>query len=475
MLLRTYASRLLTWTGTAAIAIALSSCEKNEPVASFTINPESPRAGETIKFTNTSEYATAYSWDFGDGNISDLENPFHSFTVAGTYTVSLTATGEGGENTYSRQVVISAPLPSANFYINPDEGEPGDTIAFFNVSSNANSYAWDFGDGATSTEKDPMHIYYDEGSFSVTLTATGEGGQDDASKTVSIAYPRAVADFSADKRAVEPEETIQFTNTSENAINYVWDFGDGTTSEEEHPVHAYSDFGEYDVDLTAIGQGTDNTNTTMLTITVFDSEVSVADYDGNVYSLVTIGSRTWTTSDLRSIHYPDGTEIPLVTNSDDWASLHSNNTDDAYCFYDDWAFSDYGAVYTWAAANKVCPEGFHLPDESDWYNLIITVSDHSGDFYINSGLRLKSAIGWREGGNGTDEYGFNGTPGVWREAGGGWRAISQLTRGESVFWWSESTSDSTANSHYLHYDNNDLRWARDMLKARGYQVRCVKD
>ena len=459
------------------LSILMISCEKEapKPVALFTMSKTTAVVDESISFTNTSEHATSYAWDFGDGNTSSDENPTHSYSSVGNFSVTLTATGEGGEHSHSESITIAHPAPNAGFLINKSTAEPGDTIIFTNTSANATSYIWDFGDGNTSTDKNPVHAYASDGVFTITLTATGEGGEDISSKSVTIAYPNAVAQFTMDKPAAEPGDTIHFTNTSENSISYSWDFGDGQNSSDENPTHIYTSFDKYTVTLTATGQGTGNSDTKTASVIVYDSEISVAGVDGNVYEIVTIGSMVWTTEDLKAVHYPDGSAIPLVTSNEDWAKLESNDAGDAYAFYDDEVYSDFGAVYTWAAAKDVCPEGFRLPDEGDWYDLIVTVADRSGDFYVNSGKKLKSTFGWKEGGNGTDDYDFHGKPGVWRESGGYWRAVSQFSRGESVFWWAEGTSDSTANAHYLHYDNNDLRWSRDTKKSRGFHVRCVKE
>ncbi len=79
-------------------SIFLISCEKDapNPVASFTLDKTSSQIGETIYFVNTSENASNYFWDFGDGNTSTDKNPTYSYSSDGTFTITLTATGEGG-------------------------------------------------------------------------------------------------------------------------------------------------------------------------------------------------------------------------------------------------------------------------------------------------------------------------------------------------------------------------------------------
>ncbi|MDT0676547.1 PKD domain-containing protein [Autumnicola musiva] len=139
------------------------------PTADFTVDADDL----TVTFTNTSENAVSYAWDFGDGNTSTEENPTHTYAAEGTYTVVLTTTGEDGTEVESTQeVTVEATEPTAEYTFEVD----GLTATFTNTSENAVSYAWDFGDGNTSTEENPTHTYAAEGTYTVILTTTGEDG-----------------------------------------------------------------------------------------------------------------------------------------------------------------------------------------------------------------------------------------------------------------------------------------------------------
>ena len=229
-----------------------------DPVAGFTMdkNPANVEVGEIITFTNSSENATSYSWSFGDGATSTDPNPTHAYTDDGTFTVQLTATGPGGAtNSASETVTVTYPDPVADFTMDKSVAAPGETITFTNESEYAESYAWDFGDGATSTVTDPTHSYAAVGIYTVQLTATGfNGGTHSYSTAVTIAYP-PVADFTIDKPTADVDETITFTNQSTNATSYSWDFEDGTTSTAENPTHVYSTDGTFSVQLIASGDG----------------------------------------------------------------------------------------------------------------------------------------------------------------------------------------------------------------------------
>ncbi|GAB3648413.1 hypothetical protein GCM10028791_12120 [Echinicola sediminis] len=139
-----------------------------------------------VNFTNASENAVAYSWDFGDGNTSTEENPSHTYEAPGTYTVTLTSTAQGGTAVETSQelTVVGPPMAAYTF---DDEGL---TVSFTNASENVLSYSWNFGDGGTSTEEDPSHTYLAAGTYTVVLTATSEDGTVvETSQEVTVEVP----------------------------------------------------------------------------------------------------------------------------------------------------------------------------------------------------------------------------------------------------------------------------------------------
>lgn len=232
------------------------------PVASFEISQLKPVVDENILFSNTSKNATSYLWDFGDGYTSVDANPYHAFASVGVYSVKLVATGEGGKKTFLKDIsVVSKPV--AGFSTKNTTATINHKIKFKNTSENATSFFWDFGDGTTSIEESPTHFYSLKGVYTVTLTATGDGGVETFTKDYTIkaaapvvvkrvepVYP-LVADFSVDKKEASVNEEVSFLNISQSAKKYFWDFGDGTTSTEETPVHAYQEAGKYLIELRA--------------------------------------------------------------------------------------------------------------------------------------------------------------------------------------------------------------------------------
>ncbi len=159
------------------------------PVAAFSGTPTSGNAPLAVTFTDLSTGGpTSWSWNFGDGGTSTAQNPSHNFTVAGTYTVTLTATNSCGSDAETKVDYISvsdAPCdpPVAAFTGSPTNGTYPLNVSFTDQSSNnPTSWSWNFGDGGTSTAQNPSHSYNAAGSYTVTLTATNACGSDGETK-----------------------------------------------------------------------------------------------------------------------------------------------------------------------------------------------------------------------------------------------------------------------------------------------------
>jgi PKD repeat protein len=154
------------------------------PIANFYGSPTSGSYPLTVTFTNISTGdISSYSWNFGDGASSTLENPTYTYNSAGTYSVSLTVTGPGGSDseTKSGYITVTNPgdSPVANFTANPTSGSYPLTVTFTNISTgDISSYNWNFGDGASSTLENPTYTYNSPGNYSVSLTVSGPDGND---------------------------------------------------------------------------------------------------------------------------------------------------------------------------------------------------------------------------------------------------------------------------------------------------------
>jgi len=228
----------------------------NPPEADFSAAPVSGYAPLSVQFTDMSGGVVSdWLWEFGDDSTSTEQNPQHIYAEPGTYTVRLTVSSASGSSTKERTEYITAatPPPEADFSAEPTGGLSPLEVHFTNLSSGyIDSYIWVFGDGATSTETNPVHTYQNEGVFSVSLSAAGPGGTH--SKTVQecifVADEPPAADFTWYPHKGEAPLTVSFTNTSSGIIrDYLWSFGDDSTSTEENPEHVYQKPGVYTVSL----------------------------------------------------------------------------------------------------------------------------------------------------------------------------------------------------------------------------------
>lgn len=258
-----------------------------KPVARFTYVPSTNLiAPVTISFTNESKHATSYLWETSDGQTSTDENVRLTVRSGSTITMTLTATGEGGTDTYSRTLTVAEPTtpPSstatAGFTYSPAQNLVAPAkVTFTNTSKNADSYRWDFGDGTTASDVNPVKEFTKSGTFSVKLTATGKTNSADysANITVNAATPLAspTADFSYTPTTPTIEDNVFFTNKSANAGSYEWDFGDGNKSTETNPNRKFTKAGNYTVTLKAKGSDGKTADVTK-TLVVTDNLATVS-------------------------------------------------------------------------------------------------------------------------------------------------------------------------------------------------------
>jgi len=213
--------------------------------------------GQTINFTDLSNPLTiSRTWNFGDGQTSTLANPSHIYATAGTYTVSLLNANGCGNSKVKNNYITILPSPVASF----TSDDSVSCIAPFSVnfsdnSAGAVSWNWNFGDGITSTLKNPSHTYNSVGNYNVSLTITDVNG---CTKTFTknnyIKISPTIANFVASPLQGCIPLTVNFTSTSLSPaspiISYHWDFGNGTaTVATPNKSNIYNVDGTYTIKL----------------------------------------------------------------------------------------------------------------------------------------------------------------------------------------------------------------------------------
>ena len=205
-----------------------------------------------IAFTNVSNFANQYEWDFGNGNTSTDEFPTHIYLNAGNYPTELIAINTNGCPNDTLEIDIQVnPNPVSAFTLNKDVfcGIPDSLFSTFTGSSDALDFQWDFGDGTTSDETNPKHEYTAQGDFDVSLIVRNIHGCPDTSNQLVSVNHQPIAEINPiEYEGCEPD-TIQFFSNDPFADSWQWNFGDGTFSEEQNPLHAYPVQGVYNIEL----------------------------------------------------------------------------------------------------------------------------------------------------------------------------------------------------------------------------------
>jgi PKD repeat protein len=180
--------------------IAVSGCTATPaPTANFSWSPASPRAGQEVQFADLSTGSPAsWSWNFGDGTTSTASNPSHTYTSAGTRSVTLTVSNSTGTNSVTKQISVAAAaiLPVANFTWSPQNPVAGQTVQFTDLSTNSpQSWSWNIAGQGVSGLQNPSYTFQAGGSFLVTLIVTNEAGSSSIAKTVTVSENKPASSY----------------------------------------------------------------------------------------------------------------------------------------------------------------------------------------------------------------------------------------------------------------------------------------
>ena len=216
--------------------------------------------GLTIKFKSFPQGdLTDFQWSFGDGGTSTEAEPEHTFLNPGFYNIKLkykTTAGCEDSVIYNNWVrVYSKPKP--NFESLSGLTICGNTpVQFKDLTDTATRWNWNFGDGTTSTEKNPVHAYSSEGQFTVTLISTNQYCSDTITKPQFIKLVPPFTDITVHAKNCLERGKVTLTQSTKGAAKWVWDFGDGSaqktyTTNTPQVTHTYSKSGVYKVVLYA--------------------------------------------------------------------------------------------------------------------------------------------------------------------------------------------------------------------------------
>lgn len=204
-------------------------------------------------------------------------------------------------------------------------------------------------------------------------------------------------------------------------------------------------------------------------------------YSGYDYSTIAFEGTCWFSENLRTLLYSNGEDLPSNLTDSQWNNADYGATsvygEDGGCnnYSSDIdscdplvALEEYGRLYNWYAVDDdrgLCPVGWHVPSEGEWYNLVSAFGGSSV-----AGESLKSNYGWSYEGQGTNESGFNGMPGGKRQDGSGYFSSA----GDNGTWWTSTPYSSLARYSELKFNSNGVTNSY-ADRETGYSVRCVQD
>ncbi len=197
----------------------------------------------------------------------------------------------------------------------------------------------------------------------------------------------------------------------------------------------------------------------------------MTDFDGNVYHTLKIGNQIWTVENLKTTHFMNGDQVNMISEDAEWWGSAAP----AYCNYNNIAIVDrIGRLYNWYAANdsrKLLPDGWHIPTENDWQQMIAYLGSN-GFYPVGNKLKEAGSENWYSdnafGNSADNETGFTALPGGYR------KQSFNMANKVGGFWSSTAVGNNQAYSYSMSYNTNDVKKAGD-FKQTGWSIRAVKD
>ncbi|HIF15312.1 MAG TPA: PKD domain-containing protein, partial [Bacteroidetes bacterium] len=205
-----------------------------------------------VAFTDSSENAVTWLWDFGDGTTDSLQaSPAHTYTSYGNLPVSLTITDINGcVATKNINNFIDITQPTAVLNLSPSEGCIPLYVDFSEQSITNEPivfWEWSFGNGSFSNDSTHQDSFFIQGTYTVNLLIFNSAGCSDTIQDSVVAGKKPIILFGPELDTLCIEDSIQFRDSSLHTQEWLWDFGDGSTSTKPEPGHAYTDTGYFDV------------------------------------------------------------------------------------------------------------------------------------------------------------------------------------------------------------------------------------
>ena len=234
-----------------------------------------------VTFTSQAPSGVSLVWNFGDGNTSTDTTPTNLYTTPSNFSVTLTATDSSGCVVIANSIgYINTSKPGVKFFCDTLVC-PGTRAHYYNQTTNATSYLWNFGDGDTSTQVNPSHVYNAYGRYTISLTAWDSLGCDSTLIMPALINSDSVQiGFQVDTKFSMCPPLVSIFNSTANRddLSYYWDFGDGYNDTAANPTHIFFHPGVFTVKLTA-------TSKFGCTTTVVDSNLIVVQGPSGIFTV----------------------------------------------------------------------------------------------------------------------------------------------------------------------------------------------
>lgn len=252
------------------------------PTVNFKANPLDACAIMPISFTDLSTNvgdSVEWRWEFGDGGKSILQNPQYLYQDTGIFNVKLVVINSGCADSITFKKYIHIDPPIAKFTFKQNCGVSGN-IQFTNSSIGADTWEWDFGDGSSSVEYSPLHVYAEKGDYTVLLKVknnkTGCTYIKENAIRVIAESPDFTVDVSENCKNIPIDFTVKGVNP-ENILRYTWNLGNGVSINSWDSVfsYTYTTAGNFDISLTVTDNNNCNTTITKNVLLKIEGPTSV--------------------------------------------------------------------------------------------------------------------------------------------------------------------------------------------------------
>jgi PKD repeat protein len=289
-----YNVSLVVWADSAGLictdSIAKPVLVPDRPTVYFSWSPEPTCLGDVTNFFGTSgNPITKWYWDFDDGHFATTQNPEHTYTAPGVYNVMLRATDQNGcWDTITHDVTVSD-IPDVSFSVDPNPGCAGEQTSFSGSTTAVNpTWLWDFGDGGSSVNQNPVHVYASAGTYQVTLWVGDTANCFNATSQWIVINPMPLPNFTASQGTCSGDTTFfynQSVSPNGSISQWRWDFGDGNSVTINAPndpdvFHIYATGGTYNVTLTVVDVDSCS-NFIIKPVTVADGPTADFNYEDN--------------------------------------------------------------------------------------------------------------------------------------------------------------------------------------------------